>query len=137
MKRHNLIWNEARHSVGIAAIDEDHRGIVERVNRLAEATMQGNCGSADALVDDLVNFARAHFALEERLMAQYGFAGLQEHKAEHDALLHQVYNLKRVCHLPQADKAAIIAAFLTDWAEQHILVADKEIAAFLIRKGLS
>lgn len=135
-KQPSLVWNEARHSVGIAAIDADHRGIVERVNRLADAAIQGNCETAAALMDDLINFTRDHFAHEEHLMAEHGFADLHSHKAEHDTLLHQVHNLKQACHMAQDAKAALVAAFLTDWAEKHILEADKEIGDFLAKKGL-
>ena len=126
MGKHHLTWNESLHGVGIAAIDEQHREIIERVNLIADAVDQGNRHEAvQEMMDDLVLFACGHFALEERLMTEYGFPGLEEHVEEHIAL-----------RTPNPTKAALVSAFITDWAEQHILEADQEVADFLAQKGL-
>jgi hemerythrin len=137
MSKHHLIWNESRHCIGIAAIDDQHREIIERVNRIADAVGQGNRHDAvQEMMDDLVLFTCEHFALEERLMTEHGFPDLEEHIAEHLALLQQVDNLRKALRTPSPAKAALVSAFLTDWAELHILRSDKEIGAFLAAKGL-
>lgn len=132
-----LAWNQAKHSIGIASIDEEHRGIFERVNRIAEAVTRGDCETAEGMMDEFIAYTQRHFAREEQLMLEHGFPGLPRHKEEHDDLLHKVHNLKQGCHLPQAAKEALVLAFLTDWAEKHIIEADKEIGEFLVKKGLS
>jgi hemerythrin len=137
MSKHHLIWNESRHCIGIAAIDDQHREIVERVNLIADAVAQGNRHDAvQEMMDDLVLFTCEHFALEERLMTEYGFPDLEDHIAEHLALLQQVDNLRKALHTPSPAKVALVSAFLTDWAELHILQSDKEIGAFLTAKGM-
>lgn len=137
MDKHHLIWNESLHCVGIAAIDEQHREIIERVNLIADAVDQGNRHEAvQEMMDDLVLFACGHFAIEERLMTEYGFPGLEEHVEEHIGLLQQLTNLRNALRTPNPTKAALVSAFITDWAEQHILEADQEVADFLAQKGL-
>lgn len=137
MRKHHLIWNESLHCVGIAAIDDQHREIIKRVNLIADAVGQGNRHKAvQEMMDGLVLFACEHFALEERLMTEYGFPDLKDHIAEHRGLLQQLNNLRNALHTPSPAKAALVSAFITDWAEQHILQSDKEIGAFLAAKGL-
>src|SRR5579859_3899181 len=68
-----LHW-ESRYSVGIAAVDHEHRELIELINRLYdEATSRG---SKDAVLDffgDLFKAISAHFALEERFMRERGY----------------------------------------------------------------
>ncbi len=137
MSKHHLIWNENRHCVGIAAIDDQHREIIGRVNLIADAVDQGaQHDEVKEMMEDLILFACEHFALEERLMTEYGFPDLEEHIAEHLGLLQQLNNLRNALSTPNPAKAALVSAFITDWAEQHILQSDKEIGAFLAAKGL-
>lgn len=137
MHKHHLIWNESLHRVGIAAIDDQHREIIERVNLIADAVAQGDRHEASQeMMDDLILFACEHFALEERLMTEYGFPDLEGHIAEHLGLLQQLNNLRNALHTPSPAKAALVSAFITDWAELHILQSDKEIGAFLAAKGM-
>ena len=137
MSKHHLIWNESLHCVGIAAIDDQHREIIERVNLIADAVGQGNRHEAvQEMMDDLVLFACEHFALEERLMTEYGFPDLKDHIEEHIGLLQQVNNLRNALRTPNPTKAALVSAFITDWAELHILQSDKGIGEFLSAKGV-
>lgn len=136
MHKHHLIWNE-RHRVGIAAIDDQHIEIIERVNLIADAVDQSVPHDAtQEMMDDLILFACEHFALEERLMTEYGFPDLEDHIAEHLSLLQQLNNIRNALRTPNPTKAALVSAFITDWAELHILQSDKEIGAFLAARGM-
>ncbi len=137
MHKHHLIWNESRHRVGIAAIDDQHREIIERVNLITDTVAQGDRHEASQeMMDDLILFACGHFALEERLMTEYGFPDLEDHIAEHLGLLQQLNNIRNALLTPNPAKAALVSAFITDWAELHILQADKEIGAFFAARGM-
>ena len=136
-QKYHLIWNKDRHSVGIASIDAQHQEIMERVNLVADAVGQGTPASVLLeMMDELITFACAHFALEERLMTEYGYPDLESHVEEHRGMIQQINDLKEALRSPNPTKAALVSAFLTDWAELHILQADKEIGEFLVGKGL-
>lgn len=139
MNKHHLIWNESRHSVGIALIDSQHQEIIERVNQVAdEVAKRDQSEAVQEMLGPLILVAREHFAFEERLMTEYGFPDMESHIEEHHRLFLQLNNLiKAAIRAPGHDKAALVSAFLTDWAEQHILQADKELGEFLAAKGLS
>lgn len=139
MKKHELIWNEDRHGVGIALIDEQHRQIIDRVNQIANAVAENAKNNIlEEMIEDMVLFACEHFALEERLMAEHGYPNMEDHIQEHLRMYQQLNNLvKTVLHATGGSKAALVSAYLSDWAEQHILQADKELGGFLVARGLN
>lgn len=138
MKEYSLIWNDALHSIGVAALDSQHREIVKLVNQITDAIANGSIsGALERLVNDLISVSRAHFVLEQELMAEYGFPELHGHVQEHLDLLQQLDNLYDDIVGSRRERAELIAAFLGDWTEKHILNADKVLGNFLVAAGLS
>jgi hemerythrin len=122
VKKYHLIWDENVHKVGIASIDDQHRELIERVR---------------PMMDDLILFTHTHFALEQRLMEEHGFPELQNHIEEHLELLKRMNTLYEFLGGSRQNKAELFSAFLSDWAELHVLQADKVLGNFLVAKGLS
>ncbi|MBK7768905.1 MAG: hemerythrin family protein [Sulfuritalea sp.] len=56
-------------------------------------------------MDELINCAAWHFSHEERLMLKHRYAGIEEHKAEHQELIVSAKKLKQ--EILQADKATV------------------------------
>ena len=139
MSKHHLIWNESHHSVGIALIDNQHREMIERVNQVADGVAKRDHGDAlQEMLESIILFAIEHFAFEEQLMVEHGFPGKDKHIEEHFRLVQQLNKLiEEYLYTPTKNKALLASAFLTDWAEQHILQADKELGEFLCANGLS
>lgn len=139
MKKHELIWNKNQHGVGIALIDEQHRQIIEMVNQIANAVAAETKGDTlKEMLEDMLLFACEHFAVEERLMAEHDYPDMENHIQEHLRMYQQLSNLvKTVLRTTGRDKAALVSAYLSDWAERHILQADRELGGFLIAQGLS
>lgn len=138
MPKRVLIWEDARHSVGVPAIDGQHRRIVAGINALYEAVAQDlpHDSIRQALVD-LVRMIDEHFAFEEVLMHAHDFPDVKAHEVEHRALIEQATNLVNAITPARPARTAVASAYLIDWAEQHILHADKAIGAFLAGKGLT
>ncbi len=139
MRKHHLTWNESRYSVGIALIDSQHQELIERANQIADGVAKRDQSEAiQEMLGGLILFACEHFAFEERLMVEHGFPDKESHIEEHRRLLQQLNNLiKADLRAPRHSKEALVSAFLTDWAEQHILHDDKKLGEFLAAKGLS
>ncbi|MDD5240847.1 MAG: bacteriohemerythrin [Sulfuricella sp.] len=139
MRKHELVWNKDRHGVGIALIDDQHRQIIERVNQIAGAVATAvKKETLKEMLEDMLLFVCEHFAVEERLMAEHGYPDMESHIQEHLKMYQQLNNLvKTVLRTTGRDKAALVSAYLSDWAERHILLADKELGGFLAAQGLS
>lgn len=139
MKREYLIWDERRHSIGIASLDREHKQLVERVNHLASVIDDRSATDAQLhdLMTDLLSLARQHFQHEEAIMTKYGYPGIEGHAKEHRGLIERLENMKRVLRTSEPHKVELVLAFITDWAELHLLEGEKELGAFLAKQGLS
>ena len=90
-----LQWNSTL-QLGHAQIDAEHRRLVDLLNALYDAMQAGQgrevCGK---ILADLVDYTRVHFAAEERLMAQQGYAQTATHKARETFIVRSVCALSR------------------------------------------
>jgi hemerythrin-like metal-binding protein len=88
-----LQWKD-QYSVGIAAVDYEHKELIDLINRLHdELTASGEKLSASAFFGDLFRGISAHFALEERFMRERRYDQLAEHKADHERLLDEIRDI--------------------------------------------
>jgi hemerythrin len=82
-----LTWNHAC-SVGVRAMDDQHGILMDAINALRLALVRGAGRERICeLLDEFIEFTRMHFWSEEQLMEQTGFAGLEEHRAEHHRMM--------------------------------------------------
>lgn len=116
-------------------MDRDHRTLVDLVNALGDAMDAGEskqvCLKA---LDALIDATRAHFTMEEALMATHGYAGMAEHKVMHDRLLKEVQLFHVRYEADDAPPNTYLLYFLRDWLCNHILTADKAFAATIAAK---
>ena len=127
----DLVWDNTL-SVQVQEIDEDHRRLVELFNLLGHAVEEGGSGEyIEALLDELIACTVWHFKHEERLMLRYGYAGLDEHRQEHDELIESVKALQQERQQQGVDITAEDIQFLEHWLTGHILGADMDLGEFL------
>ena len=138
MKQSCLIWNEKRHGIGVASLDEQHREIVEQVNQIISAIKGGASSEVmHELMDGLILLARRHFEFEERLMSEHGFPGLEGHAREHLGLLQKLDMFNETLFFSDPHRLNLLLAFVTDWAELHLLTGEKILGEYLTSKGLA
>ncbi|MDX2368939.1 MAG: bacteriohemerythrin, partial [Colwellia sp.] len=124
-KMTELIWNEGM-SVGIDAIDEDHKKIIAILAKLTSAEYgETSEQTINAIFTELEHYVILHFAREEALLEQACYAELKAHKANHLKFIEQLPKLKQEwltkdC-LASSEK---ITTFLHKWIVNHILVDD-------------
>ena len=127
----DLVWGEILR-VGVDEIDDDHRKLENIFNLLNHAVMEGESPEyLAALLDELINCAAWHFSHEERLMLKHRYAGIEEHKAEHQELIVSAKKLKQ--EILQADKATVNQQieFLERWLTEHIFATDMRLGSYL------
>jgi hemerythrin len=126
-------WSDF-YCIGIAEIDQQHRGFFEAAHRLHDRILncQGEHGVEEA-VAFLRDYAVQHFQTEEALMRRDAFPGLEAHRRLHaaffDSLDQLVYDLD-VCGASQhlAERALEVAQ---DWLIDHIACEDQQYATRL------
>lgn len=122
-----VTWSD-EFTLGMQEIDEQHRVLIELINRVWVAVVK-RVDRAEALpiLEELEKYTITHFTAEEVFMREIAYADFREHKIEHDTFVSRI----------AAEKAKIAAGqpvalelvhFLKDWLINHILVADKAYA---------
>lgn len=130
-----LVWSDD-FSINVAEIDEQHKRLLEQVNKL-HAGVEAQIDKQDLhlLVEELYEYASFHFAFEEELMKEHGME-IKKHHKEHKVLLK---HLKNVCNaISRGKRPAFYSEYdvSNDWFLAHILDFDKRMGAFLNRKGV-
>ncbi len=131
-----MTWNDS-FSVGVKAMDEQHKGLVRTLNELHAAMMSGQAKAVSGdLLKTLVKYTRDHFASEEALMRRAQFPQLAAHCAQHKNLAGQVE--KFVGRYERGETALNIdlMMFLRDWLTTHIQKTDRDYGPWLNAHGV-
>ncbi len=87
----------------------------------------------EEVIRNLQEYTAKHFALEEGLLRQYGYPGVEEHSHSH-AMEREKFDLMLNKHLQGEEIGQELLDFLRDWLFHHILNSDREYAPFLVVK---
>jgi hemerythrin len=123
-----LTWSDDL-AVGNNFIDNDHKKLIDMVNRL-HALMQEGKGKdvLDKVLHNLISYTQEHFRREEDFMRNLRYPGFQDHKDEHEKLLTQVLDLQKRFESGAATLSIQVLHFLRDWLINHIGKSDLELA---------
>ncbi len=96
---------------GIPLIDEEHKTLIDMVNRVYELLEADRLEEAERfLVDSLLAYTQTHFQDEERYMEEIGYPDLERHRKVHQSFARLV--------MEEAEKvrggAAGISTFCSD-----------------------
>jgi hemerythrin-like metal-binding protein len=131
-----ITWNN-KYSVGIEALDNQHKAFMKTLNELHAAAMRGKAQEvADPLLRQALSLASEHFATEERLMESSGFPGLASHRAAHQDFTRKVGEF--VVRRKKGDTTVYISMlhFMRDWLTRHMQREDQEYAPWLAARGV-
>lgn len=130
-------WADS-YSVGVSAIDNQHKQLVVLLNELHDAMGRGGGNEAiDGILDRLVQYTKLHFADEERLMARAAYPKLASHKQIHEELTAEACRLQAAFRAGRMGISIEVLKFLRDWLQQHINGSDKEAGRYLAQQRLA
>ena len=124
-------------SVNVKEIDTQHKKLVKMVNTLHEAFIANKANNVHKeIIDGMVEYARVHFATEEKYMLKFNFPGYEQHKEEHNTFVQKAVELQN-----QFKKAGFVFSndildFLRKWLKNHILGTDKKYSNFFNENDL-
>jgi hemerythrin len=128
-------------ATGIKTIDSQHKELFRRINDLVLAIKQQRCRSEiDNTLKFLDDYARVHFAEEEKHMRETGYAGLAEQQEDHKKYLAALAELKEEASRPRIkgssyDLSATTNQVVVDWIVDHIMKIDTKFALYLKEQG--
>jgi hemerythrin-like metal-binding protein len=126
-------------SVGVKVLDDDHKRLIELLNRLHEGIVTGQARRVlEDVIEQMLDYTKYHFSREESLFNKAGFPGAAEHKHEHDLLIRRAMNLQARFENGQSTELSLEAMdFLKRWLTDHIQGSDRNYMPFLAAKGIS
>jgi hemerythrin-like metal-binding protein len=131
-----FVW-DSKYSVNIHEIDAQHQNLFALFNQLYDAMQEGHGNEViGKVLTGVLDYTAYHFAYEEKLFRQYGYADEAAHRAEHAKLTEQAKTRVQKLHAGQSHVTMATLKFLCDWLNNHILGSDRKFAPFLIGKGV-
>jgi len=122
-------WDE-RLSIGIEAIDGQHKRLIQMLNDLDDAydSADRQAAAAECLLK-MKAYSIEHFADEEAYMERIGYPDLKTHREEHAVFIGKVSDYEAgqiISYTPYQD----MLRFLKDWLLAHIEGSDQKIAEY-------
>lgn len=121
----DFIWTQQL-SIGVPAMDADHRRIINYMNALAQAAeRRASFPELDIAFRQLKEFTRKHFSDEEKLMSSIGYDRIATHKAIHSKLLGELdQHYDDFTHSQRLGDG--LFRFLAFWLKSHICGIDRK-----------
>lgn len=134
-----FIWKDS-YSVGVEAIDKQHKVLFEIGNDLANAMKSDKDDKYDDIMyilEELIDYTEYHFSFEEELLDKNGLPLSDKHLAQHRFFI-ETLNEKKSDEIDeyQGETLNELFGFVADWIIKHILNTDKEYQAPLNAKGV-
>ena len=129
----SIEWSNSL-AIGVTEIDDQHREIFRRVNKLSAACSEGK-GKEEVmrLLLFLQDYVKEHFAGEEKLQLRNGYPGYASHKSQHTRFVADISRLAAAFKTEGATLSLVIMTnkTLASWLVQHISKTDADFAAYL------
>lgn len=130
-----LRWQQA-YSVGIPAMDDEHKMLIAIINDLHDAFLNGS-GTSKTLeiMNRLIEYIKVHFRHEEALLEKIQYPKLDIQRQQHRKLSEEVVAKYRRIGGPQAPSAYELSAFLRTWLIDHIMTHDMLYGGYALAHG--
>lgn len=122
-------WKD-EYSVGIAEIDQQHKGFIDLFSVVDDAIGNRERWSEVFFkLEQLREHARFHFAVEESLLRIHNFPGLEAHIEMHKHFMSKLDQLQMTTLSRQVTLDTI--HYLRDWYAEHMRGADQEYVRYI------
>jgi hemerythrin len=129
-------WSEEL-SVGIAEIDDQHKKLVDMLNRMNDAIHEHRGSEVTRpILNEIAEYTRVHFTTEESLMRATNYPEYEEHKRQHDELIAQVKDLQAKLDAGSHAISFELMHFLKVWLTKHIMESDKQYGPYFLDRGI-
>lgn len=127
-------WHE-KMSVGIPAMDNDHKTLISLINQLADARQRNDPIIVELVIEELLNYTIRHFQSEEQLLIKRNFPLSNEHQQAHKQFAEQVVAMrKQFLKENSSEQGEELTELVRSWLQRHILVEDKKYCQFFAKQ---
>lgn len=131
-RTHSWVEWDGSLSVGIDAIDEQHRYLIDLINDLFEVvSSKRDSGVVARLIKAAITYAKVHFRAEEEMMQHYGYGEMHRHVQQHHAFEARAYEFYEELHVNPLAVQFDALRYLRDWLIHHIRVEDVKLRSLV------
>lgn len=130
-------WNKSL-SVGVEEIDRQHKSFIDLLNELFlvfYATDRNN-SQIISIFEQAFNYAKFHFATEERYFYEFNYDGAVEHIKSHRDFGVRLQEMHDQFEREKIDPTIDLMDFFEDWLVNHLNYMDKKYAKCFHEHGL-
>jgi hemerythrin-like metal-binding protein len=126
------VWTNEM-GVGVVVLDDDHKKLIGIINQLHFEMEEAHDKKVlGAVLDQFVEYSKAHFSRDQSLLFQAGYPDAPEHEMEHEWFIHEISALtERFASAPAATLDMELMKFLRNWLDSHVESADRKYGPFL------
>ena len=131
-----IVWSDA-FSVGVPAMDAQHRKLVNMINQLADCHAEQGVGASSGfheILSAMFDYTQGHFKSEEAYLEKIAYPHLSAHEKEHQAFLEKATALAVVSADGVQDSAGL-HDYLKGWLLEHILKSDMQYRFYVEGKA--
>jgi len=131
-----IVWTD-EYSVGDKVLDNQHKQIIDAINKLIEQQDSADSQSISAeIIGEIKTYASEHFDLEEQMMKEHGFPDYEHHRTQHRAFKIKTAQLRAAKKNSISGVSDMLLKYLCDWLKRHILHEDMKYRTFFSDKGI-
>ena len=121
-------------SVGVPALDEQHRAFIQVLNDLHDTLMGGEfhevVRARDRTLEGIESYVRSHFAAEEQFMASIGYPLLAEHRRLHQEFTARIRGYRATIAAGEQVLNSDLVKTMIRWVRDHLATEDRKYAVF-------
>jgi hemerythrin len=121
-------WSDV-YSLGMPAVDNEHRGLFAAMSDLSDAVLRNDWGTAKHILAAIPKDAAKHFSREERLMRRVGYSGSEWHRAQHTTARKRLGVLVQAARSGGMAECNGVIAYFGSWLPDHISLHDRMMMA--------
>ncbi|MFK5984226.1 MAG: bacteriohemerythrin [Pseudomonadota bacterium] len=137
IRANTLAWDPS-YSVGVTALDDDHKHLIHLINQLdSAANYYTGSEFEEKALQEVVDYTKYHFDREEQLMKDNGYPDYDNHHKTHLKMIEKVNQVVEDYKKNPDYAINDTVKFLRDWLINHICKTDREYMDFFKSKGIS
>jgi len=131
-----IIWN-SKFSVGVQALDDQHKALLNVLNEFHAASMKGKAREvAGPMMRQIVQLANEHFSTEQRMMESTQYPELAEHRSKHEELSAKLAEYVSRHEKGDTTMYAQLLYFMRDWLSKHMQTEDCAYVSWIASHGI-
>lgn len=116
------------YSVGAKSVDDEHKELIDRINRLYDQLMvEEEPQAVSTIFGALINAITEHFVREERYMRERGYDTLPQHREDYERLLDDIRTFFDEFDRNEEAGRGDLAMRLDDWLLGHFETHDARL----------